>query len=100
MSVIILPTRKQQQPTTYRENKTEAERKFYSSQRWRKTSERHRRDEPLCRQCRTEGRYIIGTLTDHIVPISHGCDPYDEANHQTLCDKCHNRKRKQESLSK
>jgi 5-methylcytosine-specific restriction endonuclease McrA len=81
----------------YRDTKTPKGGRFYSSSRWRKASERHRQREPLCRECKTQGRITVGAVTDHIVPISQGGDPWDENNHQTLCQPCHNRKRQRES---
>ena len=88
-------------PTEYRDalkrdNKTDQERKFYSSSRWRKASLRHRAIEPLCRSCNEQGRFVEGKLTDHIRPLRNGGDPWDEANLQTLCDSCHQAKRRQE----
>jgi 5-methylcytosine-specific restriction endonuclease McrA len=38
-------------------------------------------------------------VTDHIVPVTGPDDPrfYDESNHQSLCNRCHNRKRQREA---
>ena len=80
----------------YRDTKTEAARKFYSSTAWRKKSEQHRRDELLCRPCSKQGRVTLATLTDHIVPIEQGGDPWDDDNLQSSCDPCHNAKRQAE----
>src|SRR5262249_1971710 len=80
----------------YRDTKTEAARKFYSSTAWRKKSEQHRREEPLCRPCSQQGRVTFGTLTDHIVRIGQGGDPWDDDNLQSSCDACHNAKRQAE----
>ncbi len=77
--------------------KTVDERRFYSSWRWTQASLRHRDHEPLCRQCAQNGIVKAGVLVDHIVPIRHGCDPWNEENWQTLCGTCHNRKRQQEA---
>lgn len=49
---------------------------------------------PMCAECARAGRGAVpGRNVDHIVP--HKGDArlfWDPANHQTLCDPCHNRK--------
>lgn len=74
--------------------------RFYRSSKWTRCSRRHRAAEPFCRSCRTHGLLIVGVLTDHIVPIHCGGAPYDEANLQTLCARCHDIKRQRESQRK
>src|SRR5262249_17858707 len=96
MPVRILKPLRHENSRGYRDTKTDAERKFYSSTAWRKTSEQHRREEPLCRQCKKEGRITLWQMTDHIHPINRGGDPFDESNLQTLCHPCHNAKRQSE----
>lgn len=76
-----------------RDNKTDEERKFYRSYAWRKRSERHRRDEPLCRTCKAKDLFVPATVTDHILAIRDGGDPWDEENLQSQCDTCHQEKR-------
>lgn len=66
---------------------------FYDTARWRRLTKSHRRDEPLCRQCRKHGIVTPGTLVDHIVAMLDGGEPWDENNLQTLCDRCHQVKR-------
>lgn len=73
--------------------KTPEESKFYRSNRWRLLSERHRREQPLCQMCAKQGIVKAGSLTDHIITIRKGMDPYDESNLQTLCDYHHQKKR-------
>ena len=70
----------------------------YSDRRWTNASRRHRREEPLCRECKAEGKVTQARVTDHIVPISQGADPWDESNWQSLCTPHHDLKRKRESL--
>src|SRR5262245_54950968 len=73
MTVKILPPLYSKNKAQQRQSKKGTESaKFYGSQRWRLTSVRHRQMEPLCRQCKSEGRVTAGTLTDHIVPINRG----------------------------
>ena len=78
---------------------------------WRGYSERFRVEFPLCGDrppeapqtqdslCRREGRTEAATLVDHIVPVAGSGDArfYDRANHQSLCEACHNMKRQRES---
>lgn len=47
-----------------------------------------RRDGWKCVQCSAKGRLEV----DHITPIRDGGAPYDLANLQSLCPKCHSRK--------
>src|SRR5262245_9515797 len=78
------------------DNKTEEERKFYSSRRWNKVSRDHRKHEPLCRMCSANGIVRQADMTDHIIPIREGGDKWNPANHQSLCNHCHAIKRAQE----
>lgn len=78
---------------------------------WRAYSERFRQEFPLCGDrppeapatrdslCQQSGRIEAAALVDHIVPISGPGDArfYDRANHQSLCQECHNVKRQRES---
>lgn len=50
------------------------------------------RDGRRCRYCGGVGRLEV----DHIRPVSRGGAPYDPANLQTLCRRCHIRKTKAE----
>jgi 5-methylcytosine-specific restriction endonuclease McrA len=45
-----------------------------------------------------EGFIVLGTVVDHIVPVTGPDDPkfYDAGNHQLLCHHCHNVKRQRE----
>lgn len=79
-----------------KDTKTADERKFYGSQRWRETSERHRKQEPFCRQCQSEGRISLAAITDHITPIRQGGARWDASNFQSLCRRCDQQKRRRE----
>ena len=50
-------------------------------------------------RCAAEGLIVLGTVVDHIVPITGPDDPhfYDPRNHQLLCERCHNAKRQREA---
>lgn len=78
------------------DTKTADERAFYGSRRWKAVRAQHRERHPLCAECERNGRVTAGELVDHIVPMREGGDPWDSANHQTLCNECHQRKRAQE----
>ena len=76
-----------------RENKVRGVDAIYRSSRWLKIRKiALARDSYLCRECKKPGNTV-----DHIVPIKHGGNPWDLGNLQTMCAKCHDRKRQQES---
>lgn len=64
---------------------------FYNTRRWRNSSKRFKRENPLCAHCLAKGLYVQGTVTDHIQRVrgSNDIDPFDESNWQNLCKKCH-----------
>jgi 5-methylcytosine-specific restriction endonuclease McrA len=72
--------------------------RWYHGQVWRRISERHRSEEIYCRECKSNGIMVIGDVCDHIIPIKMGGAKMDGRNLQTLCDKCHNKKRHKESM--
>jgi 5-methylcytosine-specific restriction protein A len=45
----------------------------------------------LCEECTRQGRTIIGTIADHIVPLAKG-GKTERSNYQLLCKSCSNRK--------
>lgn len=65
---------------------------FYRSTRWRNLRKLQLAEEPLCRKCGEPARVV-----DHVEPIRHGGDRYDQTNLQSLCDSCHNSKRAEEA---
>lgn len=79
----------QKKPNQGRENPN---RHIYGTQQWRKLSLHVRNKEPLCRMCKKHGIREPATKVDHIIPINHGGEPYDESNLQPLCLKCHQQK--------
>ena len=66
-------------------------RQFYNSRAWRQASKAHLAEEPLCRQCMKQGMLVAAVITDHIVPIKAGADPWDTTNWQSICGSCHSR---------
>jgi 5-methylcytosine-specific restriction protein A len=53
--------------------------------------------EPLCVECKRQGRISEATQRDHIIPLAEG-GPDDETNEQALCDACHEEKSRGESI--
>lgn len=56
--------------------------------RWKRLSARLRRAQPFCSECGT--RYDL--TVDHVMPLAHGGDPFDETNLDVLCRSCNGRK--------
>ncbi|MBC7860298.1 MAG: HNH endonuclease [Burkholderiaceae bacterium] len=46
---------------------------------------------PLCEECLRQGRAVVATQRDHIIPLAEG-GVDDETNEQALCDACHETK--------
>jgi len=65
---------------------------FYKTYKWRKTSEQFRKVNPLCVQCKEEGRTRKADVVDHIKPIQEGGEHFEQSNLQSLCHKHHNKK--------
>ncbi|MGR9087313.1 MAG: HNH endonuclease [Gammaproteobacteria bacterium] len=74
----------------------QADQKFYKGRRWLAVRKLHLQQEPLCRHCRKNGRFIEATHVDHIVPRSAGGAEYDDSNLQSLCMPCHSAKTRHE----
>jgi 5-methylcytosine-specific restriction protein A len=69
---------------------------FYNDARWQALSRNHRREFPLCinyEYCRS-----LAQMVDHIIPINQGGECWDKGNLQSMCHRCHNRKRQKESV--
>ena len=49
------------------------------------------RDEYLCQVSLKQGRYVVATEVDHIIPISKRCT-HDESNLQSICEVEHKKK--------
>lgn len=53
--------------------------------------------EPLCAECKRQGRVALATQRDHIVPLGEG-GADDTSNEQGLCESCHDFKSEAERL--
>jgi len=62
--------------------------RFYSSKAWQRLRLRQLLYAPLCGWCGAPA-----TVADHIKPIEQGGAVFDCDNLQSLCERCHNRKR-------
>jgi len=75
--------------------KTDEDRQFYRSGRWRATSEAIRRDEPLCRECKQKGFVKQAELVHHEPErkelLKMGLDPFDRKYLIPICRDCHQR---------
>ena len=65
---------------------------FYNSWPWRKAAKRFKDKNPLCVECDKHGIVTQVKVVDHIVPINKGGEKLNEANFQSLCESCHNKK--------
>jgi len=63
---------------------------LYNGAQWRTLSRKHKALNPLCVMCEAQGRVSPVEVTDHIVPINQGGQPYAWDNLQSLCHRCHN----------
>ena len=70
---------------------------FYNSWPWRKFAKRFKQNNPVCIECLKLDLVIPVKVVDHTVPINAGGAKLDEANCQSLCESCHNRKSSNES---
>lgn len=85
--------RKQQHKQYHDTSATHKERnRFYQRSRWKRVRQSVLNAEPLCRQCKSIGKYVEASIVDHIIPIADGGSEYDTANLQPLCKSCHNAK--------
>ncbi len=68
--------------------------KVYASIRWRGLRRQVLREQPWCA---TLGCNNLATDVDHIQPLAQAGEPYDRANLQALCARCHGLKTRQEN---
>lgn len=65
---------------------------FYNSRAWRNTRRVKIATNPNCEMCAKIGKFVKGTVVDHIMPIRLGGNGLHMDNLQTLCTSCHNSK--------
>lgn len=72
---------------------------FYNSRAWRKVSKTYLQGHPFCEceQCKMLPMPLPSEVTDHIIPINQGGDPWDVNNFQAMNSRCHNRKSAREA---
>ena len=75
-------------------HRTDRSKKFYHSSAWKKVRKLIKvRDNGLCQECLDNKRITVGTIVDHIIPLSVDWNKrLDEDNLQLLCQSCHNKK--------
>jgi 5-methylcytosine-specific restriction enzyme A len=74
---------------------------FYNNQPWRKLRKRKLINDPLCEQCKQEGRTTAANTVDHIRPRRWWPDlELEYSNLRSNCTKCHNRKSAKETVIK
>lgn len=75
---------------------------IYQSFKWRKHRDRYIKRNPLCEVCNEIGLVTEAKVVDHVIPIRspHYGSIWSEANWMSLCQLCHNTKRKRESQGK
>jgi len=70
----------------------EFSKRFYNSREWKLLRRQKLAKDPLCEQCKREGRLTPATVVDHIVPMKEGGACLDIKNLQSLCKRCHDSK--------
>jgi 5-methylcytosine-specific restriction protein A len=59
---------------------------------WQRLRLRYLKENPLCVECKREGRISLAEEVDHITPISAGGSRLDDSNLQSLCGTHHRQK--------
>ncbi len=65
---------------------------FYANYKWKKVAKAHKQKNPCCEICNEKGFVSAVEVTDHIIRMEDGGDPYHSDNLQSLCKKCHGSK--------
>jgi len=83
--------RKLKQRQVDKKRGTSAERGYNA--RWRKARKMFLKRNPLCEECKRNGKITPATVVDHIIPHKGDMNLFwDESNWQALCKTCHDRK--------
>ena len=79
--------------------KAHGSREFYSGKKWTETSKQFRVANPLCAECKRNGKITKVHLVDHNPErneiLAMGGNPYDWQYLEGLCHPCHNKKLRQ-----
>ena len=82
------------------EGRTQGNKTFYQSHKWRKHRKLFLQTNALCIECLKEGRSVPANVVDHKTPINKGGDKWDYDNLQPMCSSCHNKKSGRERWQK
>lgn len=78
-------------PDSWRAGKTTAQRGYGG--KWQKARAAYLEKHPLCVECEKEGRYVVATDLDHIIPHRGDMEKFwQRSNWQGLCGACHRAK--------
>ena len=78
-------------PDAWREGLTTAQRGY--GYRWKKFRESFLSKNPLCVICQAEGKVVVATVLDHIIPHRGNQEVFwRKGNHQPLCSSHHSQK--------
>lgn len=67
--------------------------RLYDLRRWRNGRLRHLRDNPLCVECKAQGKFTPAQVVDHNPPHNNNFDAFfTESTWRSLCKPCHDRK--------
>lgn len=62
--------------------------KGYETERWKRESRAFKQSNPLCAECKRQGKIRGAEVTDHIIPALICPDPWNRNNWQPLCKRC------------
>jgi 5-methylcytosine-specific restriction protein A len=70
--------------------------KLYNSARWKRLRDEQLKHEPYCADCLKEGRQVLGNQVHHVVPHEGDAEKFYSGKLQTLCDRHHTMKKRDE----
>ena len=68
---------------------------WYTHSAWRRRRKRQLQQEPFCRLCLAQGRHIVATVVDHVIPHRGDHNAFMHGALQSLCESCHNSSKQQ-----
>jgi 5-methylcytosine-specific restriction enzyme A len=74
--------------------------RVYDKATWKRTRAAQLSREPRCEECLKLGLLIPATEVDHKIPVAAGGAPFDSANLQSLCKRCHSVKTRGEQTGR